>query len=178
MLVKVARWVRYWFGLQPLVAASSMYFICSNTWKLYQEYGPNDPLVVKGMWVALGLVLPLEIAIAAVSARAWFTLRRGRPSARGWAIAASLVSLPVPVFGTIAGILGLVAFTRRDVVEKMAIPVGSSRMSEAGDIRKDFFISYNKADKAWAEWIGFQLEKAGYSVLYRHGTSGPALICA
>jgi hypothetical protein len=24
--------------------------------------------------------------------------------------------------------------------------------------KKDFFISYNKADRAWAEWIAWQLE--------------------
>ena len=29
---------------------------------------------------------------------------------------------------------------------------------------KNFFISYNKADRAWAEWIAWQLEEAGYSV--------------
>jgi tetratricopeptide (TPR) repeat protein len=28
---------------------------------------------------------------------------------------------------------------------------------------KDFFISYNKADRAWAEWIAWQLEEVGYS---------------
>jgi tetratricopeptide (TPR) repeat protein len=28
---------------------------------------------------------------------------------------------------------------------------------------KHFFISYNKADRAWAEWIGWQLEEAGYA---------------
>jgi TIR domain/Effector-associated domain 9 len=27
----------------------------------------------------------------------------------------------------------------------------------------DFFISYNRADKQWAEWIAWQLEEAGYS---------------
>ena len=27
----------------------------------------------------------------------------------------------------------------------------------------DFFISYNKADREWAEWIAWQLEEAGYS---------------
>jgi hypothetical protein len=31
--------------------------------------------------------------------------------------------------------------------------------------RKDFFISYNKADKAWAEWIAWQLESEGFSVI-------------
>lgn len=30
---------------------------------------------------------------------------------------------------------------------------------------KDFFISYNKADKAWAEWIAWILEESGYTVL-------------
>jgi hypothetical protein len=30
---------------------------------------------------------------------------------------------------------------------------------------KDFFISYNQADKAWAEWLAWQLEAAGYDVI-------------
>lgn len=29
--------------------------------------------------------------------------------------------------------------------------------------RKDFFISYNKADKAWAEWIAWELENEGHT---------------
>ena len=27
----------------------------------------------------------------------------------------------------------------------------------------DFFVSYNSADRSWAEWIAYQLEDAGYS---------------
>jgi len=30
---------------------------------------------------------------------------------------------------------------------------------------KDFFISYNRADKSWAEWIAWQLEEAGYTTI-------------
>jgi tetratricopeptide (TPR) repeat protein len=30
---------------------------------------------------------------------------------------------------------------------------------------KDFFISYNKADRAWAEWIAWQLDEAGYTTI-------------
>ncbi len=30
---------------------------------------------------------------------------------------------------------------------------------------KNFFISYNKADRHWAEWIGWQLEKEGYEIV-------------
>ena len=36
-------------------------------------------------------------------------------------------------------------------------------MPEIG--HKDFFISHNKADKAWAEWIAWELEAAGYSTI-------------
>src|ERR687886_69868 len=30
---------------------------------------------------------------------------------------------------------------------------------------KDFFISYNSADRTWAEWIAWQVEEAGFSVI-------------
>jgi tetratricopeptide (TPR) repeat protein len=30
---------------------------------------------------------------------------------------------------------------------------------------KDFFVSYNRADRAWAEWIAWQLEDAGYTTI-------------
>ena len=29
----------------------------------------------------------------------------------------------------------------------------------------DFFVSYTSADRAWAEWIAWQLEQAGYQVI-------------
>jgi tetratricopeptide (TPR) repeat protein len=31
--------------------------------------------------------------------------------------------------------------------------------------KKDFFISYNRADRTWAEWIAWQLEEAGYTTV-------------
>ena len=31
--------------------------------------------------------------------------------------------------------------------------------------KKDFFISYNKADRAWAEWMAWQLEAEGYTTV-------------
>lgn len=33
------------------------------------------------------------------------------------------------------------------------------------DSAKDFFISYNKADRAWAEWTAWKLEEAGYTTI-------------
>jgi TIR domain/CHAT domain len=35
----------------------------------------------------------------------------------------------------------------------------------AVDESKDFFISYNKADRSWAEWIAFELEAAHYTTI-------------
>src|SRR6185503_18273994 len=35
----------------------------------------------------------------------------------------------------------------------------------AEQVVKNFFVSYNGKDKAWAEWIAYQLEEAGYSTV-------------
>ncbi len=32
-------------------------------------------------------------------------------------------------------------------------------------LQKDFFISYNKADRRWAEWVAWELEEVGYSTV-------------
>jgi hypothetical protein len=34
-----------------------------------------------------------------------------------------------------------------------------------GSMMNDFFISYNSADRQWAEWIAWQLEEAGYTTV-------------
>src|SRR5689334_6190481 len=43
-----------------------------------------------------------------------------------------------------------------------------AQMAETGsnaEHHKDFFISFTGKDKQWAEWIAWQLEAAGYSVI-------------
>jgi tetratricopeptide (TPR) repeat protein len=40
-----------------------------------------------------------------------------------------------------------------------------TRNPDTVNCMKDFFISYNKADKAWAEWIAYILEAEGYTVV-------------
>jgi hypothetical protein len=40
-------------------------------------------------------------------------------------------------------------------------------MSEPAADRRDFFVSFNKADGAWATWISWVLEEAGYSVWFQ-----------
>ena len=38
---------------------------------------------------------------------------------------------------------------------------------------KDFFISYNRHDRAWAEWIARQLEQAGYTTIIQSWDFAP-----
>ncbi|MDX2213331.1 MAG: toll/interleukin-1 receptor domain-containing protein [Oculatellaceae cyanobacterium bins.114] len=33
------------------------------------------------------------------------------------------------------------------------------------ETKKDFFVSYNRHDKTWAEWVAWILEEAGYTVV-------------
>ncbi len=37
----------------------------------------------------------------------------------------------------------------------------------AEDERRDFFVSFNQADRAWATWIAWVLEQGGYSVFFQ-----------
>lgn len=32
---------------------------------------------------------------------------------------------------------------------------------------KDFFVSFNSADRAWADWTDWTLEGTGYQVVYQ-----------
>ncbi len=40
-------------------------------------------------------------------------------------------------------------------------------MTDASDGKRDFFVSFNQADRAWATWIAWVLEEKGYSVFFQ-----------
>ena len=40
-------------------------------------------------------------------------------------------------------------------------------MTDAPDGKRDFFVSFNQADRAWATWVAWVLEEAGYSVFFQ-----------
>jgi TIR domain len=40
-------------------------------------------------------------------------------------------------------------------------------MTDASDGKRDFFVSFTQADRAWATWIAWALEGAGYSVFFQ-----------
>lgn len=39
--------------------------------------------------------------------------------------------------------------------------------------RRDFFISFNSADRKWAEWIAYELEQADYTTFFQHWDFSP-----
>src|SRR5947209_11111711 len=47
----------------------------------------------------------------------------------------------------------------------MLVQYSEVEMAEAKQTLKDFFISYNGADKTWAVWIAWQLEEEGFSTI-------------
>ena len=51
--------------------------------------------------------------------------------------------------------------------ERRILPMTPEREDVHGGppARVDFFISYTSADRAWAEWIAWQLEAAGFTTL-------------
>jgi hypothetical protein len=40
-------------------------------------------------------------------------------------------------------------------------------MTDTASSKRDFFVSFNQADRAWATWIAWVLEEAGYSVFFQ-----------
>ena len=47
-------------------------------------------------------------------------------------------------------------------------------MSDTSNSKRDFFVSFNQADRAWATWIAWALEEAGYSVWFQDWDFRPA----
>jgi TIR domain len=43
------------------------------------------------------------------------------------------------------------------------------------EVHRDFFITYTSADRAWAEWIAWELETAGYTTLIQAWDFRPAI---
>ncbi|MEU6534562.1 FxSxx-COOH system tetratricopeptide repeat protein [Streptomyces sp. NPDC047000] len=51
--------------------------------------------------------------------------------------------------------------------------MNSGSGARSGLERRDFFISYTGRDRAWAEWIGWQLEDAGHTLFLQDWDFGP-----
>ena len=57
--------------------------------------------------------------------------------------------------------------TQSDSMDAWALAAWQAGVVQEGMTGRgwDFFVSYTQADRAWAEWIAWQLEEDGYQVL-------------
>lgn len=69
---------------------------------------------------------------------------------------------PSPFAAQAAAATGSIARPAAPAFPGGPLPQASESAAAA---KRDFFVSYNKADKDWAEWIAWQLEEAGYTTV-------------
>jgi hypothetical protein len=111
----LGRWVRFVFGLQAfmitllpasLYVAAQFYFLARNP-------APSPHPMPQGVLDALSASV-WHCArlgfIGLLSLAAWWALRKGRPSARVWALTASVASIGNGGFGLLVGLAGVIAF--------------------------------------------------------------------
>jgi Zn-dependent protease len=128
LMGKIGGFLRFVFGFEALVflfaLPSSMYTLITM-----QTDGP---------WrfeeAALVILFPaVELILGVVTGIAWWSLTEGRPSARAWSIAASILNLFLVPVGPIFGIAGLIAFRRPGVVAETVSSSRKRRTPIAGD---------------------------------------------
>ncbi len=132
--------VRFYFGLQALSLLLLLPLVFGIASKL--ESDPSlPPLPAKsfGITVLLVLLMLQACVVCGVPGWAWWALRKEKPSARRWALAASILSLFIGAgseimmwnreghswilrFDFIVGILGIVAFWHKSTVSDAAQP--------------------------------------------------------
>jgi hypothetical protein len=129
--------VRFCFGIQALgliVSVLSLCLVVILPMRFEKVHLDRD---VFGSVFAASLIMAIFDATSAI---AWWTLRKGKPSGRAWAIAASIMNLPIPVLshmrfsnvvanmlhvpedavGILIGVAGLIAFWPQGATAQIA----------------------------------------------------------
>jgi Zn-dependent protease len=128
LMGKIGRVLRFVFGFEAVVflfaLPSSMYTLIT--------------MQTDGQWrfeeAALVILFPaVELILGVVTGMAWWSLTKGRPSARAWSIAASILNFFLVPIGPIIGIAGLIAFRRASVVAETASSSKKRHTPIAGD---------------------------------------------
>jgi len=129
--------VRFCFGIQALGLTVSVFSLCLVIILPMRFETVHLDRDVFGSVFAASLIMAVFDATSAV---AWWTLRKGKPSGRAWAITASIMNLPIPVLshlrvsnvvanmvhvpedviGIVIGVAGLVAFWPQNASAQIA----------------------------------------------------------
>jgi hypothetical protein len=87
------RLVRFWFGIQALSCVTSILALATVLLMPYYVTAPDSESLHQLAGASLGWMALFD----GVSGIAWWMLRKGKPSARGWAIVASVMNAPLPM---------------------------------------------------------------------------------
>ncbi|HWF48368.1 MAG TPA: M50 family metallopeptidase [Bryobacteraceae bacterium] len=123
-LIKILRW---YFGIEALLFFVLPALVVWNA----PPTGLLDPRGISAhalmrMWLALASFGGVQLALAAVFGMTWWTLPKAEISSRAWAIAASLLNVPMIFVGrpmwlsTAAGIVGLWVFSQPKALARIA----------------------------------------------------------
>ncbi|HEY4362689.1 MAG TPA: hypothetical protein VGN17_17100 [Bryobacteraceae bacterium] len=131
-MVALGKLVRWYFGFQALFCAALLIGQPYVFWKLAASGAIDQEKLHNGV-LGTAILSPLLLGATIVFGMAWRNLAKGTRSARGWAVAASLLSLPFIGIGTVAGLFGLAAFSRPETVAQLAAPVRPKVPRRSGD---------------------------------------------
>jgi hypothetical protein len=109
---KLANAVRFCFCLQMISLIVDIPTLIAGIFHYSNGMGVSDDYFRASMRGALGVLAFFTIAQDALPAIAWWSLRKGRPAARKWAIAASLINFTLAVPGIGALHLSGMMFSR------------------------------------------------------------------
>jgi hypothetical protein len=123
-LIKILRW---YFGIEALLFFVLPALVVWNAPPrgLLRPGGLSAHALMR-MWLALASFGGVQLALAAVFGVAWWTLPKARIASRAWAIAASLLNVPLVLIGrpmwlsTAAGIMGLWVFSQPEPLARFA----------------------------------------------------------
>ncbi len=128
----IGKLVRWYFGFQALFCVALLLGQPYVFWRLAASRSIDPENLHNGI-LGTAVLSPLLLGATIVFGMSWRNLAKGTHSARGWAVAASLLSLPFVGIGTLAGLLGLAAFTRPETVAQLAVPVKPKVPRRTGD---------------------------------------------
>lgn len=180
------RVVRFCLGVEAAGMIGSFALQAFTLASLRTQGGDEElPRSVYVLMVAVALILPVLGAIPTV---AWWTLKKGKPSARSWTLAASVLnilvlgsgvqaaillgrarSLPLYAACGAVGVLGLIAFWRKDGMAEASAPKVVRHAGDGTSAAKDYtsqvvsfailWLSFHH----WREWSDAQgLENPGW----------------
>lgn len=160
-MAAIGRYLRGIFGLQALILGVSIPLLLYRASQILNSPAPflseSTQLHLKG---GLIILLAIELFAGTVLGMAWWTLTKGKRSARGWAIAASIINLPLIGIGTAVGIAGLITFSSGRITQEMEAPVqrpprlpgdGTGRWSDAA-VTTFTTVVLVAAEIGWVRW--------------------------